>query len=90
VHGQLWLHLRTGYLIQMGRYLALAALLVALALLSASPFVGGVALAGAVSALRQLVWRRRVSAIPSDDAAPVETSPTDNPSVPERPADDPL
>jgi len=89
LHGRIWLHLRTGYLVQMGRYLALAALLVVLALLSASPFVGGVAGAGAVSALRQLLWRRRVPAIPSDDAPPAESS-AEAEHAPERHSDDPL
>jgi hypothetical protein len=69
-HGLLWLHQRTAYLVQAGRYAALASLLVTLALISASPFLGGVAVAGVVSVFRQLVWLRRVPVIPATDAAP--------------------
>ena len=70
VHGQVWLHQRTAYLTQMGRYLALTCLLAVLAVASGSIFVAGVTLAGAVSVLRQLVWMRRVPAIPDPDIAP--------------------
>lgn len=70
LHGKLFVHLRTGYLIQMGRYIALAAFLSLLAACSASPFVAGVALAGWTSAARQLLWLRRVPAIDAADAPP--------------------
>jgi hypothetical protein len=70
LHGRLFLHLRTGYIIQMGRYLALAAFLSLLAACSASPFVAGVAVAGLTSAVRQLIWLRRMPAIDVVDAPP--------------------
>ena len=70
IHGQVWLHQRTAYLTQMGRYLALAGFLAVLAVASGSIFVAGVTLACAVSALRQRVWMRRVPAIPDPDIAP--------------------
>lgn len=70
LHGKLFLHLRTGYLIQMGRYLALAAFLSLLAACSASPFMVGVALAGVTSAARQVLWLRRMPAIDAADAPP--------------------
>jgi hypothetical protein len=67
LHGKLYLHLRTGYLVQMGRYAALAIFLLVLAVCTASPFMIGVAVAGLTSALRQLLWLRRVPAIPEVD-----------------------
>jgi hypothetical protein len=71
LHGKQFLHLRTGYLIQMGRYLALAAFLSLLAVCSASPFIVGVAMAGVTSAGRQLLWLRRIPAIDAADKPPV-------------------
>ena len=70
LHGKLYLHQRTGYLVQMGRYAALAVFLLVLAACSASPFIIGVAVAGLTSALRQLLWLRRVPAISDDDRLP--------------------
>ena len=69
-HGQLWLHQRTAFLVQAGRYAALAGLLVVLAIVSASPFMAGVACAGISSVLRQFGWLRRLPAIPADDRPP--------------------
>jgi len=73
LHGKLFLHLRTGYIIQMGRYLALAALLIILAICSASPFIAGVAVAGVTSALRQLLWKRKIPDIGANDSPPSAT-----------------
>jgi len=70
LHGKLYLHQRTGYVIQMGRYVALAIFLVLLAACSASLFVAGVAVAGISSAARQLVFMRRVSPIDEADEPP--------------------
>ncbi len=70
LHGKLYLHLRTGLLVQMGRYAATTVFLILLALASASLFVAGVALAGFTSALRQLLWLRRTPAIPEGDPPP--------------------
>ena len=70
LHGKLFLHLRTGYLIQMGRYLEMAVFLIFLAVCSASPFIVGVAVAGMTSALRQLLWLRKVPAIDEADEPP--------------------
>jgi hypothetical protein len=72
LHGKLALHLRTGYVIQMGRYLALAGFLVVVALLSESMFMAGVAVAGLTSAVRQLVWMRKTPAIDAADAPPAD------------------
>lgn len=69
-HGLLWLHQRTAHLVQAGRYAALALLLIALALLSGSPFMAGVAVAGVSTVIRQFAWLRRVPAIAAPDAPP--------------------
>ena len=70
IHGQVWIHQRTAYVVQMGRYLALTALLAVLAVISGSPFVSGIALAGGTSSARQLIWMRRVPEVPDPDLAP--------------------
>lgn len=70
LHGKLYLHLRTAYLAQMGRYIALAVFLTVLAICSSSLFIVGVAVAGLTSALRQMLWLRRVPSIPEDDRPP--------------------
>lgn len=70
IHGRVTIHQRTAYLVQAGRYAALAALLVIVAVLSGNTFAIGVALAGVSSSARQLGWLRRVPPIPEDDVAP--------------------
>jgi len=70
LHGKLYLHLRTGLLVQMGRYAATTVFLILLALASASVFIAGVALAGFTSSLRQLLWLRKVPAISLEDLPP--------------------
>ena len=74
IHGTLWMHLRTAYAVQMGRYAALASLLMVIALLSESAFTAGVAGAGFTSAFRQLVWIRTAPTIGIDDTAPAGAS----------------
>jgi len=71
LHGKLYLHQRTGYVIQMSRYVALALFLILLAACSASLFVVGVAVAGVSSAARQVVWMRRIPAIDEADEPPL-------------------
>jgi hypothetical protein len=71
LHGKQFLHLRTGYLIQMGRYLALTVFISLLAACSESPFIVGVAIAGLTSTLRQCLWLRRIPAIEAADEPPV-------------------
>jgi hypothetical protein len=70
LHGKLYLHLRTGYIIQMGRYIALSIFLIVMAICSASMFMLGVAIAGVSSAARQLAGLRRTPAIDPTDSAP--------------------
>jgi hypothetical protein len=70
LHGKLYLHQRTGYVIQLSRYIALAMFLILMAVCSASVFIVGVAIAGVSSAARQLVGMRRVPAIDVADKPP--------------------
>jgi hypothetical protein len=70
LHGKLYLHQRTGYVIQMSRYIALAVFLIFLAACSASLFMLGVAVAGVSSAARQLVWMRKIPEIDEADEPP--------------------
>jgi hypothetical protein len=70
LHGKLYLHQRTGLLVQMGRYAAMSVFVALLALASGSIFVAGVALAGATSSLRQMLWLQRVPPIPPEDLSP--------------------
>lgn len=70
LHGKIFMHLRTGYLIQMGRYLALAVFLILLAISSASLIIMGVAVAGVTSAARQLLRLRKIPPIDADDLPP--------------------
>jgi len=70
LHGKIYLHQRTGYLMQMGRYFALSLFLILLAVCSASLFIVGVAVGGISSAARQLVWMRKVPAIDEPDEPP--------------------
>ena len=70
LHGKLYLHQRTGYLMQMGRYFALSMFLILLAVCSASLFIVGVAVGGVSSAARQLVWMRKIPEIDEADEPP--------------------
>lgn len=70
LHGKIYLHQRTGYLMQMGRYFALSLFLILLAACSASLFIVGVAVGGVSSAARQLVWMRKIPAIGEPDVLP--------------------
>ena len=70
LHGKIYLHQRTGYLMQMGRYLALTVFLILLAVCSASLFIVGVAIAGVSSAVRQFVFMQKIPAIDAADEPP--------------------
>ncbi len=70
LHGKLYLHQRTGYIIQMDRYVALAIFLIVLSICSASMFMLGVAVAGVSSAARQLAGMRKTPAIDPADPSP--------------------
>ena len=70
LHGKLILHQRTGYLIQSGRYFAIAIFLVFLSILSGSEIIYGVTIAGFTSSLRHLLLLRKVPKIGQDDLSP--------------------
>lgn len=72
LHGTIALHLRTGYVVQAGRYLSLTILLAIVALLTASDFAAGVAVAALTSTARQYLWMRRVPPIEAGDPPPAE------------------
>jgi len=77
ISGQIQMHLRTGYKTQAGRYFAISILLIFLAILSESQFIIGVTIAGFTSALRQLLWMRKVPKI-SETEVPPEISTNKN------------
>ncbi len=70
LHGKLYLHQRTAYLIQSGRYFTIALLLLTLSILSGSEIIFGVTIAGFTSALRQIIWLRKVALIDKSDLPP--------------------
>lgn len=67
LHGKLYLHQRTAYLIQSGRYFSIAILLLILSIISGSEIIFGVTIAGFTSAFRQIIWLRKVPVIDRDD-----------------------
>jgi hypothetical protein len=70
VHGRVVIHLRTGYVMSVGRYAGIAVLLGAIAIVVPHPFLLGTALAAAVGVLRQLLFRWRSPRIGSGDPTP--------------------
>jgi len=70
IHGKLFLHQKTGYLIQSGRYFSLTVFLLVLSILSGSEIIFGVTIAGLASAFRQLLWLKKVPMIDQDDLPP--------------------
>lgn len=67
ISGKIWMHQRVGLITQAGRYFSLALLLALLAFFSGSQFIIGVTIAGGTSALRQLLWMRKVPEIGETD-----------------------
>jgi hypothetical protein len=70
LHGKLFLHQRTAYLIQSGRYFSIAILLLILSILTGSEIIYGVTIAGFTSGFRQIIWLRKVSLIGKNDLPP--------------------
>ena len=70
LHGKLFLHQRTGLIIQSGRYLATALFLFILAVLSESQIIYGVTIAGFSSSLRLLILSKKVAPIEKEDLPP--------------------
>ena len=75
IHGKLWMHQRTGFLIQSGRYTSIALFLLLISILSGSQIIYGITIAGFVSALRQLIWLRKVPPIDEKDLPPEKEYP---------------
>ena len=67
VQGKLFIHLRTGYLVQAGRYFSTTILLLILAIISNSQFIYGMSVASFMSVLRQFSSMKRIPPIKSED-----------------------
>lgn len=74
LHGKLFLHQRTGLIIQSSRYLAIALFLFVLAVLSDSLLIYGVTVAGFVSSLRLFMLSKKVAPIGEEDLPPENIS----------------
>lgn len=74
LHGKLFIHQRTGLIIQSSRYLATAFFLFVLAVLSDSLIIYGVTIAGFISSLRLFVLSKKVVPIEKEDLPPENTS----------------
>lgn len=70
IHGKIWMHQRTGYLVQSGRYFATFIFLFFLSLLIENLFLFGVTMAALISSLRMLIWIKKVPKIDKDDLPP--------------------
>ena len=70
LHGKLFLHQRTGYLIQSGRYFSIALFLLILSILSGSEIIYGVTIAGFTSSIRHLILLKKVPEINQNDSPP--------------------
>ncbi len=70
LHGKLFLHQRTGLIIQSGRYLATALFLLILAILSDSLIIYGVTIAGFLSSLRLFMLSKKIAPIEKGDLPP--------------------
>jgi hypothetical protein len=74
LHGKLFLHQRTGLIIQSGRYLATALFLLILAILSDSLIIYGVTIAGFLSSLRLFMLSKKIAPIEKGDLPPENIS----------------
>jgi len=67
VQGKLYIHLKTGYLVQAGRYFSTTILLLVLSIISGSAFIYGMTVASFLSVLRQFSWMKRTPKIKSKE-----------------------
>ena len=74
LHGKLFLHQRTGLIIQSSRYMAIAVFLFVLAVLSDALIIYGVTVAGFVSSLRLFMLSKKVAPIEKEDLPPENIS----------------
>ncbi|MFV0267030.1 MAG: hypothetical protein ACK5HT_07835 [Draconibacterium sp.] len=70
IHGKIWMHQRTGYFIQSGRYFATFIFLLILSLLIENLFLYGVTMAAFMSSMRMLIWLKKVPKIGNEDLPP--------------------
>jgi len=73
--------LRTGYLVQAGRYFSTTLLLIVIAIVSGSQFIYGIAIASLISVLRQFAWMKRTPPIKSGDEFLIKISDDDMPNA---------
>ena len=74
LHGKLFLHQRTGALIQSARYLSITILLLFLSIISGSQIIYGATIAGLTSALRLFLLSKKVVPIEKEDLSPENIS----------------
>jgi hypothetical protein len=67
LHGKLYLHLRTGYIIQSARYFSITILLMILSAITCSKFMYGITIAGILSSTRELLFMRRLPSLKEDE-----------------------
>ena len=70
IHGKIWMHQRTGYLIQAARYFSTFIFLLILSLMIENLFLYGITMAAFISALRMLIWMKKVPQISQNDMPP--------------------
>jgi len=73
-HGRLYVHQRTAYRMNLGRYAGTLVFVGALAILDPTPFLLGVCIAAAITIARQLIFMRGVPAIQEGDPPPPEAA----------------
>ena len=70
IHGKIFMHQRTGYFIQSGRYFSTFIFLLILSLLIENLFLYGLTMAAFMSSLRMFIWIKKVPKIDKDDLPP--------------------
>ncbi len=70
IHGKIWMHQRTGYLVQSGRYFATFIFLLILSVLIQNPFLYGITMAAFISSLRMLIWMKKAPKFEEKDSPP--------------------
>lgn len=77
IHGKLWIHQRTGFITQAGRYFSTSLFLLFLSVVTGSLFLYGVTIAGFISAIRQLLWIIKIPKINKNDVTPEMDKPNE-------------
>jgi hypothetical protein len=67
LHGKLYLHLRTGYMIQSARYFSITILLIVISVLTGSELIYGITIAGIFSSIRLLIFMKKAPSLKEDE-----------------------